>query len=182
MTKITKMKKVENTAKTPLTLEEVTKTRDNLVTKVEAKQIELSSAKYGITFDDVKDISRVMKHLDKNTNWTIKDAALVINLHDNLKLEKARIKAEGSEPTANLGAIDLNSLYKSLTTAEGNGIEAARIFITLLTNIGSQISEAMQKMAEANQSIQGMHVELAELDAAVEELSTEKVEADEIIE
>ena len=176
------MKKVENTPKTPLTLEEVTATRDGLVVEVEAKQTELADAKYGITFTDAKDISRVMKHLDKNTNWTIKDAALVINLHDNLKLEKARIKAEGSEPTANLGAIDLNSLYKSLTTADGNGIEAARTFITLLTNIGSQISSAMQEMAEANQAIQGMHVELAELDAAVEELSTEKVEADEIIE
>ena len=171
------MKKVENTPKTPLTLEEVTATRDGLVADVETKQTELADAKYGITFDDTKDISRVMKHLDKNTNWTIKDAALVINLYDNLKLEKARIKAEDAEPTANL-----NSLYKSLTTADGNGIEAARTFITLLTNIGSQISSAMQKMAEANQAIQGMHVELAELDAAVEELSTEKVEADEIIE
>ena len=176
------MKKVENTPKTPLTLEEVTATRDGLVVEVEAKQTELADAKYGITFTDAKDISRVMKHLDKNTSWTIKDAALVINLYDNLKLEKARIKAEGAEPTVNLGAIDLNSLYKSLTTADGNGIEAARTFITLLTNIGSQISSAMQEMAEANQAIQGMHVELAELDAAVEELSTEKVEADEIIE
>lgn len=174
-----KMKKVENT---PKTLEEVTETRDNLVSEVEAKQTELADVKYGITFDDVKDISRVMKHLDKNTNWTIKDAALVINLYDNLKLEKARIKAEEAGPTANLGAIDLNSLYKSLTTAEGNGIEAARTFITLLTNIGSQISSAMQEMAEANKIIQEMHIQLAELDSAVEEMSTEKVEADEIIE
>jgi len=176
---MTKMKKVENT---PKTLEEVTETRDNLVTEVEAKQTELAEAKYGITFDNTKDITRVMKHVDKSTTWTIKDAALIINLYDNIKLEKARIKAEDAEPTVNLGAIDLNSLYKALTTADGNGIEAARSFITLLTNIGSQISSAMQEMADANKEVQEMHIQLAELDTAIDEMSTEKVEADEVIE
>jgi hypothetical protein len=173
-----KMKKVEDT---PKTLEELTTTRDNLVTEVEAKQTELAEAKYGIKFDNVANISRVMKHLDKSTSWTLKDAALIINLYDNLKLEKARIKAEDAEPTANLGAIDLNSLYKSLTSVEGTGIEAARGFITLLTNIGSQISATMQEMGDANKAIQEMHIQLAELDAAVEDASTEKVEADEVI-
>lgn len=173
-----KMKKVEDT---PKTLEELTATRDALVSEVEEKQTELAEAKYGITFDTVANISRVMKHIDKSTTWTLKDAALTINLYDNLKIEKARIKAEDAEPTVNLGAIDLNSLYKSLTAVEGTGIEAARSFITLLTNIGSQISATMQEMGDANKAIQEMHIQLAELDAAVEDASTEKVEADEVI-
>jgi hypothetical protein len=173
------MKKVENT---PKTLEELTTTRDNLVTEVESKQTELAEAKYGIKFDTVANISRIMKHLDKSTSWTLKDAALIINLYDNLKIEKARIKAEDAEPTVNLGTIDLNSLYKALTTVEGTGIEAARSFITLLTNIGSQISGAMQEMGDANKVIQEMHIQLAELDGTIDEMSTEKVEADEVIE
>ena len=40
----------------------------------------------------------------------------------------------------------------------------------------------MEKLSGDNQKIQGMHVELAELDKAIEDMSTEKVEADEIIE
>ena len=178
MAKIKTMKKVEDTSKT---LEELTSTRDALVAEVENKQKELAEAKYGIKFDSVSNVSKVMKHIDKSTTWTLKDAALIINLYDNLKIEKARIKAEDAEPIVNLGAIDLNSLYKSLTSVEGTGIEAARGFITLLTNIGSQISGTMQEMGDANKAIQEMHIELAELDKAVDEASTEKVEADEII-
>ena len=178
MAKIKTMKKAEET---PKTLEELEALRDTVVSEVEAKQKELAEAKYSIKFDTVSNISRVMKHIDKSTTWTLKDAALIINLYDNLKIEKARIKTEDTEPIVNLGAIDLNTLYKSLTSIEGKGIESARTFITLLTNIGSQISETMQKMGDANKEIQEMHIQLAELDKAVEDASTEKVEADEVI-
>jgi len=171
------------TDSTPQTLESLTATRDTLVTEVEAKQTELSVAKYDIDFDNTTNINRIMKHIDKSNKWTIKDAALTINLYDNLKLEKAKLKATDTEgANVQLGAIDLNSLYKSLTTMEGTGIETARNFITLLTNVGSQISTAMQLMGDANKSIQEMHVQLAELDGAIDEMSTEKVEADEVIE
>ena len=186
MAKIKDITKVENTPKTTKkleTLEELTTERDILVTEVEALQVKLAEATYGMDFDNVANITRVMKHLDKSTKWTIKDAALTINLYDNLKLEKARIKAEDTkEIKVMLNSLDLNSLYKSLTACEGYGIETAKAFLTLLTNLGSQISDAMQQMAEANKEIQHLHVQLAELDKAVQNMSTEKVEADEIIE
>ena len=186
MTKIKQMTKVEKTTETTksvATLEELTAERDAAVIAVEDKQSKIQEEKYEMDFDNSANITRVMKHLDKSTKWTIKDAALTINLYDNLKLEKARIKAlEGEGTLVMLGAIDLNSLYKSLTVCEGYGIEHAKTFITLLTNLGSQISTAMESMSKANQEIQGMHVELAELDRAILDMSTEKVEADEIIE
>jgi|TARA_R110002096_G_scaffold58655_1_gene147585 hypothetical protein len=186
MTKIKTMTKVEKTPKTTKkveTIEELTATRDAAIVDLEEKQVKLTESKYSMDFDNVANISRVMKHLDKSTKWMIKDAALTINLYDNIKLEKARIKALGEEKTiVELGAVDLNTLYKSLTVCEGYGIENAKAFITLLTNLGSQISSAMEKLSVDNQKIQGMHVELAELDKAIEDMSTEKVEADEIIE
>jgi hypothetical protein len=37
-------------------------------------------------------------------------------------------------------------------------------------------------MGDFNKEIQTMHVELAELDSKIEEMSAEKVEADEVIE
>jgi len=178
---MTKIKQMTN--ETPKTVDELTTLRDNLVTEVEAKQTSLVDAKYSIDFDGMENVSRVMKYVDKNSKWTIKDAALIINLYDNLKLEKAKAKAEDTESNSvELGAIDLNTLYKSLTTVEGTGISSARNFITLLTNVGSQISTAMQSMGDSNKEIQMMHVELAELDSKIEELSAVKVEADEVIE
>jgi hypothetical protein len=186
MTKIKQMEKVEKTPKTTkklVTVEELTAEREAAIVDVEEKQAKLQEEKYAMDFDNSANISRVMKHLDKSTKWTIKDAALTINLYDNLKLEKARIKAlEGEETVVMLGAVDLNSLYKSLTVCEGYGIEHAKAFLTLLTNLGSQISGAMEAMSEANQEIQSMHVQLSELDSAIADMSTEKVEADEIIE
>jgi len=186
MAKTKEMTKVENKPKTTKkleTLEELTKERDALILEVEDTQKKLSEATYGINFDNIPNITRVMKHIDKNTKWTIKDAALTINLYDNLKLEKARIKAEETkEVNVMLNSLDLNSLYKSLTTCEGYGIETAKTFLTLLTNLGSQISNAMQEMTEANKEVQTKHVALGELDKAIEDMSTEKVEADEVIE
>jgi hypothetical protein len=178
---MTKIKQMTN--KTPKTLEELTTLRDELVVEVEAKQNSVVDTKYSIDFDGMDNVSRVMKYVDKNSKWTIKDAALIINLYDNLKLEKSKSRAEDSESgTIELGAIDLNTLYKCLTTVEGTGISGARNFITLLTNVGSQISTAMQSMGDFNKEIQTMHVELAELDSKIEEMSAEKVEADEVIE
>jgi hypothetical protein len=71
-------------------------------------------------------------------------------------------------------------LYQVLTNINGTGIESARTFTRLLTNVGKQITDAMQSMAADNKAIQEIHVQLAELDAAIDELSKETVEADEI--
>jgi hypothetical protein len=180
MAKIKEMTTVENK---PKTLEELTKERDAFEKEVNKVQEKLAKAKYTVDFDSVANISKVLKHIDKSCKWTIKDAALVLNLYDNIKIEKARIKAEEEKGAKiMLNSIDLNSLYKSFASFEGIGMVDARSFITLLTNIGSQISDAMENMATANKEIQNMHIQLAELDKAIDEMSTEKVEADEIVE
>lgn len=186
MAKTKQMTVVENkneTTKELKTLKELTTERDSLVKEVEALQVSLAEAKYEVDFDNVSNITSIMKHLDKSTKWTIQDAALHITLYDNLKLEKARIKADEEEGVKILlNTLDLNSLYKSLTTCEGYGISSAKAFLKILTNVGSQISDAMNKMQEANKEIQAMHLQLSELDKAVEDMSTEKVEADEVVE
>ena len=79
-----------------------------------------------------------------------------------------------------MGIVDLNTLYKVLTSIEGVGIESARTFTSLLTNIGKQITDAMKSMADVNREIQELHVSLGELDSKIAELSKETVEADEI--
>ena len=76
--------------------------------------------------------------------------------------------------------MDLNTLYSVLTNITGTGVESARRFMKLLTNVGSQITNALNEMADANKVIQERHVELAELDASISNFGKEEVTADEV--
>jgi hypothetical protein len=163
-----------------LSKEELIAQRAQLETEVNETQQKLADAKYSVDFESVSNITAILKQIDKSYTWSIKNAMLVINLYDNLKVEKTAIQKTGDAASVELNSLDLNTLYQVLTNIEGTGIEAARTFTKLLTNVGAQITEAMNAMAEANREIQGMHIALGELDAEIEALSKETVEADEI--
>jgi len=60
-------------------------------------------------------------------------------------------------------------LYQSLLGVQSSGIESARNYIKLLTNIGAQISDAMRQMAEDNKQVQALHAELGDLDKRITE-------------
>ena len=166
---------------TELTKDQLIEKRTNLEAEVNEMQEALAQAKYEVDFESVTNINAVLKQIDKSYTWSIKNAALLINLHDNLKVEKAAIQnTDASDCVISLSQLDLNTLYQVLTNIEGTGIEAARTFTKLLTNIGAQITTAMQSMAAANKEVQEAHLALAELDAAIAEASKETVEADEI--
>lgn len=166
---------------TELTKDQLIEKRTNLEAEVNETQEALAQAKYDVDFESVSNINAILKQIDKSYEWSIKNAALVINLYDNLKVEKAAItNTDDSSAVVAVSALDLNTLYQVLTNINGTGVEAARTFTRLLTNVGAQITGAMNQMAEANKQIQEMHVALAELDAAIAEASKETVEADEI--
>jgi hypothetical protein len=76
--------------------------------------------------------------------------------------------------------MQLNTLYTVLTNINGTGIEAARRFTRLLTNVGAQITEALKQTADDNKVVQQRHVELAELDLEIEKASKPTVTAEEI--
>ena len=164
-----------------LTKDQVIELRVNLENEVNEAQQALADSTYSIDLENIKNINALLKQIDSTYNWTIKNAALVINLYDNLKVAKAAIRAtDEAEVIVEISGMNLNTLYQVLTNIEGTGIESARTFTRLLANVGSQISASMEEMAESNREIQKMHVELAELDANVRELSEETVSADEI--
>jgi hypothetical protein len=168
-------------ATTELTKDQLIEKRTNLEAEVNEMQENLAQAKYDVDFESVSNITAVLKQIDKSYVWTIKNAALVINLYDNLKVEKTAIqKSEDTNAVVALSSLDLNTLYQVLTNIEGTGVEAARTFTKLLTNVGAQITEAMNQMSDANREIQGLHVALSEIDAEIAELSKETLEADEI--
>lgn len=166
-----------------LTKDELIQKRIELTEQVNTAQQELADATYSVDFENVSNITAILKQIDKAYSWNIKNAALVINLYDSLKVEKVAIQKAGDESAiVELSSLNLNTLYSVLTNIDGMGIESARTFTKLLTNVGSQITEAMNQMSEANRSVQNFHVALGELDAEIEALSKETVEADEISE
>lgn len=166
-----------------LTKDQLIEKRVELENEVNEAQESLAKATYSIDLENMKNINALLKQIDKTYSWNIKNAALVINLYDNLKAAKTAITTtnETEDFTIEISAMNLNTLYQVLTSIEGVGIESARTFTRLLANVGSQISTSMESMAEANKEIHQMHTALGELDAKIKELSEETVSADEIV-
>ena len=164
-----------------LTKDQLIQTRVELESEVNDKQQEIAERTYPVDLENISNLNAVLKQIDKSYTWSIKNAAFVINLYDTLKTAKTAIQtSQDTDFNVQLNSIDLNTLYQVLTNIEGTGIESARTFTRLLTNIGKQITEAMNSLTEANKEVQQLHVALAELDARISELSKETVEADEI--
>lgn len=167
----------KTTEKATVSVADLQALRAQLEQEATEKQVELAQRTYEVDFETVENITRVLKHLNQDVTWNMKNAAVLINLSDSLHEEKNRISAEqkvNKEATATvvLRQVDINTLYQSLTAVQSTGIESARLYVRLLTNIGAQITTAMQAMATANQEIQSLHVELAELDAKIDQEET----------
>ena len=75
---------------------------------------------------------------------------------------------------------ELNALYQALLNVEGTGIENARRFITMLTQIGEAVGVAMQDLSTMNQKLNDLHAELAEVDAEVDALNNVEVVSPEL--
>ena len=168
-----------------LTKDELIVKRTQLETELNEVQDKLANQTYAVDLENMSNLKALLKQIDKSYTWNIKNAAFAINLYDNLNNTRIAIqKSEDESFVVELKSLDLNTLYKVLTSIEGTGIESAKTFTRLLTNVGKQITDAMNQMAEANKEIQQGHVALAELDAKIDELtkqeSAEEVEADEI--
>jgi hypothetical protein len=167
----------KTTEKATVSVADLQALRAQLEQEAAEKQVELAQRTYEVDFETVENITRVLKHLNQDVTWNMKNAAVLINLSDSLHEEKNRISAEQkvnkeTPATVVLRQVDINTLYQSLTAVQSTGIESARLYVRLLTNIGAQITTAMQAMATANQEIQSLHVELAELDAKIDQEET----------
>lgn len=184
-----KAKKASTAEKTQITLEDLKTLRLDLEKQAADKQVELAQRTYAVNFENSSNITKVLNHLNKDVAWSSKNAALLVSLNDNLKNEKTRLTIEvnlaknekrtleeGFDSTVYLKAMDLNTLYQSLLSVQSTGVESARNYVKLLTNVGAQITEAMQLMAESNKEIQNLHVELAELDAKIEQENAPQTE------
>ena len=155
----------------------LTKTKEELTKKVDQLQLDAAEKTFDIQFDDRKMVKVLMEHLNKGYTWKTNNAAVVVTLYDQLKKQnKELLKSETEDTIISLRGHELNALYQALLNVEGTGIEPARKFITMLTQVGETVSLAMQQLAAMNQEIADLHKELAELEAEIQ--NAEEVEAE----
>jgi hypothetical protein len=162
-------------------IKELKDLRAQLEIEVNEAQTELATREYSVDLENTQNINAILKQIDKSYEWNIKNAAFLINLYDSIADQK-RINANAEEKTSvvKLNNLQINTLYTVLTNITGTGIEAARTFTRLLTNVGAQISDALKEMADDNKVVQEKHVQLAELDVAIEQASKPTVEVEEL--
>jgi hypothetical protein len=153
--------------------------RAQLEIEVNETQAELATRTYEVNLENTQNTNAILKQIDKSYQWNIKNAAFIINLHDSI-VEQKKINAIATEktPVILLNSIQLNTLYTVLTNITGTGIESARTFTRLLTNVGAQISNALKQTADDNKIVQEKHVALAELDVAIDKASKPTLETE----
>ena len=141
-----------------------------LIEEIDAIQTEAAQKRFEIKFDSAKSIKVVQDHLNKGYTWKTQNAAVVVSLYDQFKTQSKALTPE-SEPTISLRGHELNALYQALLNVEGVGIENARRFITMLTNVGEAVGVAMQELSTLNSTLSDLHAELSEVDAELDALN-----------
>jgi hypothetical protein len=144
---------------------------DALSAQTDEMQKDAAERRFEVKFEDRTQIKTLMEHLNKGYTWKTQNAAVIVSLYDQLKKQTKEMLA--SEETTESYVIglrghELNGLYQALLNVEGQGVEAARRFITMLTNIGEAVGTAMQELTDLNSQINDAHAELANLDQHIQ--------------
>lgn len=161
-----------------MSLEQLKTERKELVEKLDQLQTESAERLFEIELDDRKQVKTIMEHLNKGFTWKTQNAAVIVALYDQLKKQNKELTSSEEETAViKLRAHELNGLYQALLNVEGLGIENARRFITMLTNVGETVTNAMSVLGESNKEISELHTHLAELEKAISQVeNAEEVE------
>lgn len=134
--------------------------------KVTDLQVESAGQEFTLTVRDNRELKDILNLIDKNYKWNSKNAALTVHVYDTLKLA-----ASSDTVTVTEGGIEIplkatimTGLYNILLNIENVGVEAARKVTRILTQVGQEVSNAMTKLAEDNEEIKEIHLELQRLE------------------
>lgn len=153
--------------------------RKEIVENLDQLQVESAEKRFNINFDDIKMIKTLMEHLNKGYTWKTANAAVLVTLYDQLKSQhKALVNAEETPEVYSIAlrGHELNALYQALLNVEGVGIASARRFITMLTQVGQTVGEAMEELAANNSEINSLHTQLSEIEDQIKAENAESVE------
>ena len=121
--------------------------------------------KYGVKFDDIKDAKALLKHFEKNVKWTHAEAPLFVAAYQKLKDAIAQGLNEQGELL--IDGPSLNGIYQILLKTEGVGFFAVRDYMSLLTQTGEGITNAMRNIIEDQNTLKNIHTNLSTLDDEV---------------
>tara|TARA_Y100000389_G_scaffold251_1_gene213 strand:+ start:9488 stop:10006 length:519 start_codon:yes stop_codon:yes gene_type:complete len=141
--------------------------RKEIVETLDTKQVESAEKRFNINFENIKMVKTLMDHLNKGYTWKTSNAAVLVTLYDQLKNQHKELTNSEEELevfTIALRGHELNALYQALLNVEGVGITNARRFITMLTQVGQTVGEAMEELATMNAEINALHTELQEIE------------------
>ena len=141
--------------------------RKEIVESLDAKQVESAEKRFNINFENIKMVKTLMDHLNKGYTWKTSNAAVLVTLYDQLKNQHKELTNSEEELevfTIALRGHELNALYQALLNVEGVGITNARRFITMLTQVGQTVGEAMEELATMNAESNTLHTELQEIE------------------
>ena len=127
-------------------------------------QVESTTQNFTLNFTDRTEFDTVLDLINNDYTWQSKSAALTAHVYDKLVESADTAKTTKDGFSTELQATIMSGLYNILLNVEGKGIENARTFTKLLTNLGGQIHESMTKLGKDNEEIQAIHVELQELE------------------
>lgn len=158
------------------TIEQLTEQREQLEKRAEELQKKSAEHRFTVELDDRKSIKTILDHLDKGYTWKTQNAAVIVTLYDNLKSQYRELDSESENCSVSLRGHELNGLYQALLNVEGTGVESARRFIKMLTNVGEAVTNAMKELGDMNREISQIHQELSELDAEIQAAETPQPE------
>lgn len=161
-----------------MSLKQLKTERKELVEKLDQLQTDSAEMLFEIALDDRKQIKTIMEHLNNGFTWKTQNAAVIVALYDQLRKQNKELTNSKEDVTViKLRAHELNGLYQALLNVEGLGVENARRFITMLTNVGETVTNAMSALGESNKEISDLHANLAELEQTIYQVeNVEEVE------
>lgn len=148
---------------------------------VKATELQQASAtrEFNLTVTDSTELKQILKLIDKSYTWQSKNAALAVHVYDSIKEANKNAEATEEGLELSLSATIMTGLYNIMLNIEGQGVESARSFVRVLTNVGAQVTSALNVLSEDNKEIQELHAQIHELE---QQLEAEENEVSEQIE
>lgn len=123
---------------------------------------EMQTKKYKVNVGSLKNAKGLLKFLEKNVKWAHNSLPGYIAVCHGLK--DAIKEGVSEDGFIGLGASPVGTIYQQMLQVIGTGYFEAREYLTLLTEVGSGISEAMKDLADDNEQLRNIHSDLATYD------------------
>lgn len=143
--------------------------------EVQATKLQEASAtrEFNLTVTDSTELKQILKFIDKSYTWQSKNAALAVHVYDSIKEANRNAEVTEGGLDLTLSATIMTGLYNILLNIEGQGVESARSFVRVLTNVGEQVTNALNILGEDNKEIQELHSKIHELEQQLAEQENE---------